>query len=195
MCLKFGTLTLRKIYSRHIKKLVITVEEIYKQCFFEYFESLFRYAFTIVKDNAEAKDIVQTVFIKLWEKRNEINLGTSARPYLYTSVYHLSLNNIRDRTIRASHHKNLIAGNSTNDMNPAENKETMVRIQRAIDALPPKCGEVFNKSRFEGKRYAVIAAEMNISIKTVEVHMGKALKYLREQLSDLAVICLLYLFI
>lgn len=170
------------------------MEELYKQCFFEYFESLFHYAFTIVKNNAEAKDIVQTVFIKLWEKRGEVNLSTSARSYLYTSVYHLSLNNIRNRKSREAHHANLITNEWTHNKNPAIEKETRIRIQLAIDSLPAKCREVFYKSRFEGKKYAVIATEMNISIKTVEVQIGKALKYLREQLVDLAIICLLYLF-
>jgi RNA polymerase sigma-70 factor, ECF subfamily len=170
-----------------------TVEEVYKQCFFEYFESLFHYAFTIVKNNAEAKDIVQTVFVKLWEKRNDVNLATSARSYLYTSVYHLCLNSVRDHKNRERHHENLQPVDSTN-RNPAEDKETRLRIQQAIDALPPKCREVFYKSRFEGKKYSVIANEMNISVKTVEAQMGKALKYLREQLADLVLICVLYLF-
>ena len=169
-----------------------TVEEVYKQCFHEYFESLFRYAFTIVKNNAEAKDIVQTVFIKLWEKREEVNLATSARSYLYTSVYHLCLNNIRDRKIRAGHHENLITKELPNT-NPAEEKEIRIRIQEAIESLPQRCKEVFYKSRFQAKKYAEIANEMKISVKTVEAQMGKALKYLREQLADLAVVCLIYL--
>jgi RNA polymerase sigma-70 factor, ECF subfamily len=170
------------------------VEEKYKQCFLEYFEQLFHYAFTIVKNNAEAKDIVQTAFIKLWEKRAEVNLITSSRSYLYTSVYHLSLNTIRDRKIHESHHENVVKkwSSSTNTL---EQKETRARIQQAIDSLPPKCREVFYKSRFQEKKYAEIANEMNISIKTVEAQMGKALKYLREQLADLVLVISMYLFL
>jgi RNA polymerase sigma-70 factor (ECF subfamily) len=182
------------IYKGTFKSNVVnqTVEEVYKQCFYEYFESLFRYAFTIVKNSAEAKDIVQTVFVKLWEKRDEVNLATSARSYLYTSVYHLCLNNVRDHKIRATHHENLVAKELLHT-NPAEEKETRIRIQEAIDSLPGRCKEVFYKSRFQGKKYAEIATEMNISVKTVEAQMGKALRYLREQLADLAVVCLIYL--
>lgn len=172
-----------------------TVEEVYKQCFFDYFDSLFHYALTIVKNNAEAKDIVQTVFVKLWEKRSEVNLATSARSYLYTSVYRLCLNNVRDRKTREGHHENMVTKEWTSNRNPAEEKETRERIQRAINSLPPKCKEVFNKSRGEGKKYAEIATEMGISIKTVEVQMGKALKHLREELADLAFVFLIYLFI
>jgi RNA polymerase sigma-70 factor (ECF subfamily) len=109
-------------------------------------------------------------------------------------VYHLSLNSIRNRKIYKGHHERLFTNEITDNRNPAEEKETRIRIQLAIDSLPPKCKEVFYKSRFEGKKYAEIAIEMNISIKTVEVQMGKALKNLREQLADLALIWLLFLF-
>ena len=170
------------------------MEEQYKQCFFEHFEGLVHYAFTIVQSNLEAKDVVQTAYVKLWEKREKVNLSTSARSYLYTSVYHLSLNSIRNRKIYKGHHERLFTNEITDNRNPAEEKETRIRIQLAIDSLPPKCKEVFYKSRFEGKKYAEIAIEMNISIKTVEVQMGKALKNLREQLADLALIWLLFLF-
>ena len=170
-----------------------TVEEVYKQCFYDYFENLFRYANTIVKNNAEAKDIVQTVFVKLWERRHEVNLSTSARSYLYTSVYRLCLNNLRDQKIHEDHHKHLLKSELQNT-NPAEEKEARIRIQRTIDSLPQRCKEVFYKSRFEGKKYTEIATEMNISIKTVEVQMGKALKYLREHLADLAMVCFICLF-
>lgn len=177
------------------KQAYTTVEDHYKQCFHEYFEKLFGYAFTIVKDNAEAKDIVQTAFIKLWEKREAMNFAIAARAYLYTTVYHLSLNTIRDRKVRESHHPHMAPTGLAASINTAEEKEIRERIRQAIDTLPPRCKEVFCKSRLEGKKYASIAAEMNISVKTVEVQMGKALKVLREQLADLAMIWVIYLFI
>jgi RNA polymerase sigma-70 factor (ECF subfamily) len=177
------------------KQVYTNVEDLYKQYFHAYFEKLFVYAFTIVKHNAEAKDIVQTAFIKLWEKRQEINLPVAARSYLYTTVYHLSLNTLRDHKIRNRHHEKLAPPTFTNKINTAEEQEIKARINLAIDALPPRCKEVFCKSRLEGKKYAEIAADLNISIKTVEVQMGKALKTLREQLADLAIIWVIYLFI
>jgi RNA polymerase sigma-70 factor (ECF subfamily) len=68
---------------------------------------------------------------------------------------------------------------------PAEEKEIRNRIHRAIETLPPRCKEVFCKSRFEGKKYSEIANELSISVKTVEVQMGKALKILRKTLADI----------
>ena len=161
------------------------MEELYKQCFEAYYEKLYGYAFTIVKDNAETKDIVQSAFIKLWEKRNEVNIQHSGRSYLYTTVYHLALNSIRNRKTKEGHLDHLRPVENTETMYSGEEKETRERIQNEIDLLPPKCREVFNKSRFEGKKYAEIAAEMNISNKTVEAQMGKALKIMRQRLADL----------
>jgi RNA polymerase sigma-70 factor (ECF subfamily) len=177
------------------KQAYTEVEDLYKQCFHEYFEKLHGYAFTIVEDNAEAKDIVQAAFIKLWEKRQEINLSIAARSYLYTTVYHLSLNTVRNNKIRASHHEYITPPTVTGKIHTAEEREIKARISQAINSLPPRCKEVFCKSRLEGKKYAEIATDLGISIKTVEVQMGKALKTLREQLADLALTWIIYLFI
>jgi len=173
----------------------IRLEESYKQCFGQYFERLYGYSFTIVGDNAEAKDIVQSAFVKLWEKRNDMNWPSAMQAYLYTTVYRLSLNAIRNRKIREGHHKKIVPMQQGEERNIPEEKEKGIRIQRASDDLPPRCKEVFYKSRMEGKKYAVIATELEISIKTVEAQIGKALKILREQLADLIISFLIYLII
>ena len=177
------------------KLITLTVEELYKQNFDRYFDRLYHYAYTIVKENGEAKDIVQAAFVKLWEKRSEVNMNTSAKAYLYTSVYNLSLNTIRNRKTREAHHQQMRPVEFGSDLNSAEQKETRTRINEAIEKLPERCREVFCKSRFEGKKYAEIAAELDISVKTVEGQVGKALKILRETLSDLATISVIYFFI
>ncbi|WP_276482555.1 RNA polymerase sigma-70 factor [Paraflavitalea pollutisoli] len=173
----------------------MTAEAHYRQYFYTYFERLFGYAFTMVKDNAEAKDIVQSAFLKLWEKRSSIDLPNAGRAYLYTTVYHLSLNAIRNRAIRKGHHAQLADGITTVHVHTAEEAEIRERIRLAIETLPPRCREVFCKSRLEGKKYDAIAAELDISVKTVEAQMSKALKLLRTQLSDLALTSLVLLFI
>ena len=173
----------------------LAVEEIYKQCFDLYFEKLYSYAFTILKDNAEAKDIVQSAFVRLWEKRMEVNLSTSAKSYLCTSVHRLALNSIRNRKTREKHQARIIQIGQKRDLNSAEEKEKRAKIHEAIESLPPRCKEVFCKSRFDGMKYAAIAMDLNISVKTVEVQMGKALKILREQLADLLIAFILYFII
>ena len=162
-----------------------STEGLFDRCFHETYEGLHRYAHTIVQDNEEARDIVQKVFIKLWEKRLEVNIPQAARLYLYTAVRHLCLNAIRDKKTRSNyinHYNNTETGYVVESS--AEKKELERQIYAAIDSLPPRCREVFCKSRLEGKRYADIAEDMQISIKTVEVQMGKALKLLRSLLAD-----------
>jgi RNA polymerase sigma-70 factor (ECF subfamily) len=171
--------------------MVSTKEELFRQYFEAYFERLFLYAFTLVRNNAEAKDIAQSSFIKLWEKRADVEFETSARSYLYTTVYHLSLNAARNTRLRNRHHQTLkAAAASVTEYNPEE-KELRERIVRAVEQLPPRCKEVFLKSRMEGKKYAEIAKELDISEKTVEVQMGKALKYLKAQLRDTTLLLIL----
>jgi RNA polymerase sigma-70 factor (ECF subfamily) len=176
--------------GNHHKSGQLALEAVYKEYFYGYFEKLFRYAFTITQSNAEAKDIVQVAFIKLWEKRDTINFEQAGITYLYKTVYHLSVNALRNHKTRNRHQDNFFSGGAFND-NTIEQKETMARIQAAVDTLPPRCREIFFKSRFEGKRYAAIAIEMDISVKTVEVQIGKALKLLRKELHDLALIILI----
>ncbi|QHS60506.1 RNA polymerase sigma-70 factor [Chitinophaga agri] len=161
-------------------------KDVYKQCFQENFERLHRYAFTLLQDNEEARDVVQLAFVKLWQKQEEINLEGAGRAYLYTTVQRECYNIFRSKKVRKNYASAVHATHAeeyTDDR--LESRELSNRIQAAIDALPPKCREVFCKSRFEDKKYAEIAAELNISVKTVEVQMSKALKVMREQLGDL----------
>jgi RNA polymerase sigma-70 factor (ECF subfamily) len=162
-----------------------SAEGLFERCFHDTYEGLHRYAHTMIKDNEEARDIVQKVFIKLWEKRHEVNIPGSAHLYLYTAVHNLCLNAIRDKKTRTnyiSHYTHSETGITVASL--AEEKELERQIYAAIDTLPPRCREVFCKSRLEGKRYAEIAGELQISVKTVEVQMGKALKILRSLLAD-----------
>lgn len=172
-----------------------TVDDIYKQLFYQHFQNLCNYAFTIVKDTIEVKDIVQTAYVKLWEKRLEVNFTDSAKSYLYTSVHRLSLNALRNRETKRAHHIKILNVHINHPPNFLETKEVQIRIQATIDQLPERCKEVFCKSRFEGKKYVEISKEMEISVKTVEVQMGKALKFLREHLSDLAIWFIFYFLI
>lgn len=153
------------------------------QYFQTYFEGLHRYAFTILKDNDSAKDAVQAVFLKLWERREHIDEKQSVKSYLYTAVYHYCLNVKRHDEIK---NRYLSENKTVHDMsNNLISKETTQRIMDHIEALPPQCRLIFTKSRFERKKYTEIAAELGLSVKTVEVQMGKALKILRAKLFNI----------
>ncbi len=160
---------------------------VFCRLFHAYHEKLHRYAFTILKDNDVAEDIVQTVFLKLWEKRERLQIEEKIGGYLYRATYNLSLNHIRDNKIRKKHIKEAKRSVPSLANDVEENtlaSELAKRIQDVMKGLPERCRLVFFKSRVEGKKYSEIAAELNISVKTVEVQMGKALKIFREKLQD-----------
>ena len=162
--------------------------ELFETCFHEYYEGLHRYAFTIVRERQQAKDIVQSVFCKWWEKRREISIETSIKSYLYAAVYHQSLNHVRNTKNRKTF---TVDFGEKNIDTAEENREEMenrteleYKLMNAIEDLPPRCKLIFLKSKFEKKKYSEIAAELNISVKTVEVQIGKAFNLLRGRLKN-----------
>jgi RNA polymerase sigma-70 factor, ECF subfamily len=175
-----------------IKNNDATLTAVVERYFQAHFEGLYRYAFTILKNNDDAKDAVQAVFVKLWEKRSAIDEQQSVQSYLYTSVYNYCLNVKRNEKVRKAYlQNNQGARQLFNDV--LVSRENIARITEALESLPPQCKLIFLKSRFEKKKYAEIAQEMNLSVKTVEAQIGKALRILREQLSEVLILFILFL--
>jgi RNA polymerase sigma-70 factor, ECF subfamily len=162
-------------------------ESLCKDSFDKLFVGLHRYAYTLLKDNEKANDAVQAIFIKWWETKTQLEHLNEAKAYLHAAVHRHCLNVLRHEKVKVTHaesyRQQLVASsNELADVNTYEELDHQVRS--AIDSLPPQCQLIFRKSRWEEKRYAEIAEEMNLSIKTIEAQMGKALKILREKLKD-----------
>jgi RNA polymerase sigma-70 factor (ECF subfamily) len=160
------------------------------QLFHAHFEALHRYAYTIVKDNDTAKDMVQNVYTALWEKRLQLNIATHAeRAYLYRSVYNTCLNHLKSSNTQLKHHT---AAAKLNDSIDDEDRDDHLwweeKLKNILDLLPDQCRTVFIKSKAEKLKYTEIAAALNISVKTVEAHMSKALKIIRQAIGVL-VLC------
>lgn len=147
------------------------------------YRALINSANSIVKDEDSAQEIVQQVFIKLWEKRESLKIKTAEKAYLHRAVINTSLNHLEKN-------KRYKLGEVTENINVSNKgvddeysrKELHEIIDREIKKLPPKCQTVFSLSRFNGMSNKEIAANLNISIKTVEKQIGKALKTLRKDL-------------
>ena len=111
----------------------------------------------------------------------------SAKAYLYTAVYRQCLNTIRNektKVVHLDHYRSELTPSVKAFYDISSFAELDTKVRDSIELLPAQCRLIFEKSRFEQKRYAEIADEMNLSIKTVEAQMGKALKILREQLKE-----------
>lgn len=164
--------------------------------FREHFTGLCYFARKYTGDLDSAKEIVHNVFLRIWENRSEFEWEKPAKSYLFTSVYNRSMNYIRDnrKLIRQDDFQtlHLIADESAYSEN-LETAELESRIKQALQQLPEKCRQVFELSRFEQKKYSEIAMQLNISVKTVETQMSKALHVLREELKDYLTILILML--
>jgi RNA polymerase sigma-70 factor (ECF subfamily) len=149
------------------------------------YESLCAYAYTLLRDASEAEDTVQSMFMKLWEKRDTLEIKQSVRSYLFRAVYNQCLNQIEHRAVQSRHRafSQSEVGDSVHDPDVfPEELEEKVRV--AVDNLPPQCKKIFVMSRFDGLRYPEISSRLNLSVNTIQNQICKALKLLREELKD-----------
>jgi RNA polymerase sigma-70 factor (ECF subfamily) len=167
-----------------------------------HYAPLCRFAASILKDTEQAEDMVQEVFMKCWDKREHIQLTGSFKSYLFTAVRNHCFN-----ALKVNERKHWMDEGMEDDDRFAVNdvvdriaaKSLQNRITQAIELLPDKCKLTFQLSRFENMSYKEIAETMNVSVKTVENQMGKALSVLRTHLSpymkDMMIATILFFFL
>lgn len=151
--------------------------------FKRHYKPLCRRVNSMLNDEEATEDVVQQLFIKIWESRETLQTPDSVAAYLFTAARNRALNYIKSQSRKSSNETPLTHLHDEADNRTEENmdaKELQKALYAAIDALPEKRREVFVLSRFEGKSYKEIAEIMQISVKTVEAQMGKALSTLRE---------------
>lgn len=159
----------------------------FEMLFKTYYQPLCSYAYTFLQDKEESEEIVQATFLSVWEKRDTLAVHTAVRPYLYAMVRNACLNVIKHEKVkqRFAGEEIALAPVAYESVSHAiASSELELKIHEAMEKLPEQCRLVFKLSRFEELKYSEIAEQLNISIKTVENHMGKALKIMREQLRD-----------
>ena len=171
-------------------------ETAFEQVFKTYFKRLHAYAFTILKNDVEAEEMVQQVFFKLWERNESLSLSGSVSAYLYRAVHNESLNYIKHQKVRSNHQLHVAYSMKNEVEHPAKKVmagELEKKIHTALNELPEQCRTIFQMSRFDELKYREIADKLGISVKTVENQMGKALKLLREKLVDFLIFILLFI--
>ena len=170
-------------------------ETAFRTLFFQFFSPLCVFAHRYIENWETCKDIVQETFFKIWKNRKNIEINTSCRNFLITSVKNSCIDHLRKKESELDwQQKNAMAiqSYSSEDIYTTIELEQMLNV--ALSKLPENVRSVFEKNRFEGKTYNEIAIEHNISIKTVEAHMTKALKHLRVELKDYLPLLLLFLY-
>lgn len=163
----------------------------FEQLFRDWYVRLCVYAESIVRDRDLAEDLVQGIFCMLWEKRDRVDVRESVKSYLYRSVYNSALNTIKHEKVKIAFlefirkHENEEDNDTERFFDSEDQNIVLKELNRAIETLPDQCREIFLLSRFAGKKSAEIASELDLSIRTVEAQLYRAMKRLREELSHL----------
>lgn len=163
--------------------------------FHSLYAPLCRHAWSFLREQEEAEELVQQAFVTLWEKRESIVIDISIEAFLYRAVRNAALNKLKHLKVVKRHQDHSLRSGVAIQA-PVEDLLTLEleqKIAGALAKLPEQCGLVFRMSRMEGLKYQEIADQLGISIKTVENHMGKALRLLREDLAEYLPLLLLLL--
>lgn len=168
-----------------VKRLQQNEEEALTIIYKEYWQIMYMAAYNLVKDRSVCEDIVQEVFISLWQRREKLQIKTSLKSYLYTStvykVYdHFSKNKKMLKDELFDNFENKIE--ASNPETKLMHEELIRHLDAIVDSLPDKCREVYKLSRENMLSNKEIAEQLNISQRTVEGHISKALKILKESL-------------
>ena len=168
-------------------------ENVYKYLFETYYQRLCAYALRYVDSNDVAEDIVSDTFFKMWQK-GDIIISTSIQSYLFQAVYNNCMYHIRQQhserkkyKLAQKQYENETAFRLLDDFNEHDSliiKEVEEAIEEAIKKLPEQAQKVFMLKRYKGIRNKDVAIELGISIKTVEMHMTRALSFLRNELKE-----------
>jgi len=166
----------------------------FKELFFKYCQPLIRFAYRFTREVAAAEDMVQEVFLKTWQNRRELNPQLHIKSYLYRAVRNQALNLIRHEQIvhKAQQELRDISQTPFTPEDIMNATEIESAAWEAIEELPEKCRLIFSLNRFDNLTYAEIAELLELSVKTIETQMGRALQHLRKKLSHLLQLLVLY---
>lgn len=158
-------------------------KQAFDMLFRKYYTQLVRFAMGYLHDGPAAEEMVQEVFVRIWENAPRIEIETSILAYLYTSVRNQSLNFIKHENVKKKYEQeqSVVVDPDKDDFEEKVNVKFFKQIlAMAVGSLPEKCREIFEMAKFEGLTYDEIAEYLQVSVKTVENQMGIALKKLRE---------------
>lgn len=177
----------------HLSKPTKNID--FENSFKEYYSPLCRYAYSLIPDQDLCEDLVQDIFLKVWDKNPDINSSLSS--YLYRAVKNACINEMKKKVQQTNLPIEEVEDpmDTPFDMNREKDLSAIkLKVTKAIDNLPPRCREVFIMRRNMQMSYDEISASLSISKKTIENQMNAAIKKLRAQLSksDLLIYFLMF---
>jgi RNA polymerase sigma-70 factor (ECF subfamily) len=165
-------------------------ERAFEALFRAYVDSLCSFAYSYTESQSAAQEIVQDLFCRVWERRETLDVPRNVNAYLYGAVRNRAINHLRSRHVERALQRRMLRAEevqqATRESVPAEDElnaqELAAALERAVCEMTVRCREVFTLTRDHCLSYAEVAAVLHISPKTVEIHMGRALAFLRQRL-------------
>lgn len=154
----------------------------YEQLFKKYYKPLIIKAFLLLKDEMEAEDLVQTIFIEIWDRQLYLNIDSSVKSYLYRAVQNRCLSYLnKQKTIKKKFTDYIYAFDEVEDDQVSDQYELEEQFNTALHKLPMQRFEAFNLVYIENKKYKEAAVEMGITVNSIKTHLKLALKVLRKR--------------
>lgn len=176
------------IWKRIQQKDIKTFESYYK----EHYKTFYMMACKYLKDSKLAEEVVNDVFMKIWEDGANIKIEVSLKSYIYKAVINRSINLQQKLKKEELQHSSLdFVPDHGYELRQIEENELRLRLYAAIDKLPTQCKKVFEMSRFEELKQQEIAYKLGISIKTVKNHITHALKEISKSVDNLVILIIL----
>jgi len=173
----------RAVEPELVRAIVLSDKTAFRALCEIYYDPLFRFLWRKTHDEETAKDLVQELFLNIWNLRANLDATQSIKAYLYRSANNLAINHLKKKLLRQAGRVDASAAERIAGTD--ENRDFQEYVEEVLQDLPEAQRLVFTLNKFEGLKYREIAAMLEISVKTVESRMSKALKALRETLRPL----------
>ncbi|MFD2036281.1 RNA polymerase sigma factor [Belliella marina] len=159
-------------------------EKAFRFVFDNLYDQLVIYVLGLTNDKGKAEDIVQGVFVKVWEKRSNLGITTSIKSYFYRACYNDFVNQYRVEKDHISLSDSLFTQIYENDTDDDRHEDLLQELKKAMDNLPEKRKEILILHKIKGYKYQEIASQLNLSIKTVKNQLFRAYNQIRDAMSD-----------
>lgn len=160
--------------------------EAYELLFRKYYPSLCLFAKRYVNDMDTAREVIQDLFIYLWEQRKELTVRQSFKSYVFRAAQYNCIRR-KENDRKTGVPMSVLPETTYEDVtfhNNLEYAELKEKIMESIDGLPEQCQKVFRLSRFDQLKYSEIALQLGISVKTVETQISKAMRMIQQSVDD-----------
>ncbi len=157
----------------------------FEKLYHKYNKKLYYFALSYLDDNVEAEEVVQAVFVRLWENRSTLNETLSVKCFIYKSTVNACYNFLKKKVIRNRYFEREMKGMNENDEHAYDEifyKDLKQQIDSIVSSLPPRQQNIFYLSRFEGLSHSDIASRLNLSVRTVENQIYRALCIIKDNI-------------